>query len=56
MREEVLLEKAVSGTMFTGYTRLYVPVAVSAPGRAAGDIVPVELGEFDGRRCSARIL
>lgn len=56
MREEVLLEKAVSGTVFTGYTKLYVPVAVSASGHAAGDIVPVELGEFDGRRCSARML
>lgn len=51
--EEVLLEKAVSGTVFTGYTKLYVPVAVSAPGKKAGEIVTVRLGEFDGQRCHA---
>lgn len=35
MEDEVLLETALSETLFTGYTRLYVPVVVSAPGRKA---------------------
>ena len=30
--DQVLLETPVSATVFTGYTRLYVPVSVSAPG------------------------
>lgn len=53
--DEVLLETPLSGTVFTGYTRLYVPVAVSAPGHAAGQIVRVRLGEYDGRRVRAQL-
>ena len=30
--DDVLLETPLSGTLFTGYTRLYIPVVVSAPG------------------------
>lgn len=55
MKEEVLLEKPLSGSLFTGYTRLYVPVVVSAFGKKSGDIVPVTLKEFDGQRCKAVI-
>ncbi len=51
--DTVLLETPLSGTLFTGYTRLYVPVAVSAPGCAAGDIVTVRLGAYDGQRVRA---
>ena len=29
--DEVLLETPLSETLFTGYTRLYIPVVVSAP-------------------------
>lgn len=54
--ETVLLEKAVSGNVFTGYTRLYAPVAVTAPGCRPGQIVQVQLGAFDGRRCAARLV
>ena len=54
--DEVLLETPVSATVFTGYTRLYVPVSVSAPGCASGDIVRVRLGRFDGARVSAAFL
>ena len=54
--EKVLLEKAVSGNVFTGYTRLYAPVAVTAPGCRPGQIVQVQLGAFDGRRCAARLV
>ena len=54
--EEVLLEKAISGSMFTGYTKRYVPVVVSAFGHKAGDIVRVKLGEFDGQRCQSTLL
>ena len=39
-----------SGTLFTGYTRLYIPVVVSAPGRKSGEIVHVRLGQYDGER------
>ena len=56
MEDEVLLETPLSATVFTGYTRLYVPVAVSAPGHAAGDIVRVRLGRRDGERCAAALL
>lgn len=51
--EEVLLETPLSGTLFTGYTRLYLPVAVNAPGRRMGDIVRVTLGGWDGQRSRA---
>ena len=39
----MLLETPLSGTLFTGYTRLYIPVVVSAPGRKSGEIVHVRL-------------
>ena len=51
--DDVLLETPISGTVFTGYTRLYVPTAVSAPGHKAGDIVRVRLGAYDGQRVKA---
>ena len=53
MEDDVLLETPLSETLFTGYTRLYVPVVVSAPGRASGEIVHVRLGEYDGERVRA---
>jgi threonylcarbamoyladenosine tRNA methylthiotransferase MtaB len=53
--DEVLLETPLSGTLFTGYTRLYVPVAVSAPGHIPGEIVRVRLGDYDGRRVRAAL-
>ena len=53
--DTVLLETPLSATVFTGYTRLYVPVVVSAPGHAAGDIVPVRLGRYDGERVRAEL-
>lgn len=56
MEDEVLLETPLSGTLFTGYTRLYVPVAVSAPGRASGDIIRVRLGRYDGERVRAELI
>ena len=56
MEDEVLLETPLSGTVFTGYTRLYVPVAVSAPDHAAGDIVRVRLGRYDGTRVRAEVI
>ena len=51
--DDVLLETPLSGTLFTGYTRLYVPVVVPAPGRKSGEIVHVRLGEYDGERVRA---
>ena len=54
--DTVLLEKAVSGSLFTGYTRLYLPVAVKAPGAAAGQIVTARLVEWDGERARAEAL
>ena len=33
--DEVLLETPLSETLFTGYTRLYIPVVVSAPATRA---------------------
>ena len=54
--DTVLLENQLSGTLFTGYTRLYVPVLVSAPGHASGQIVRVRLGEYDGTRVKAELL
>lgn len=53
---EVLLETPLSATLFTGYTRQYLPVAVSAPGHRSGEIVTVRLGEWDGQRCRAEAL
>ena len=52
---EVLLETPLSETLFTGYTRLYVPVVVSAPGHKSGEIVRVRLGEYDGERVRAAL-
>ncbi len=54
--DAVLLEAPLSHTLFTGYTRLYVPVAISAPGHAAGEIVRVRLGAYDGERVHAELL
>lgn len=51
--EQVLLETPLSATTFTGYTRLYAPVVVNAPGAKTGDILSVRLGKFDGRRIPA---
>ena len=51
----VLLETPLSASTFTGYTRQYLPVVVTAPGRQSGDIVTVTLGEWDGRRCRASV-
>ena len=53
--DDVLLETPLSGTLFTGYTRLYIPVVVSAPGHASGEIVHVRLGEYDGERVRAAL-
>ena len=55
MEDEVLLETALSETLFTGYTRLYVPVVISAPGRKSGEIVRVRLGSYDGERVRAAL-
>lgn len=53
---DVLLETALSASMFTGYTRQYLPVLVTAPGCRTGDIVPVTLGDWDGKRCRAQVI
>ena len=53
--DEVLLETALSATLFTGYTRLYVPVVVSAPGHVSSEIVRVRLGKYDGERVQAAL-
>ena len=52
----VLLETPLSATLFTGYTKQYLPVLVSAPGHRTGDIVNAMLGAWDGRRCRAEIV
>lgn len=54
--DEVLLETQLSANLFTGYTRLYVPVVVVAPGHKSGEIVSVRLGEYDGQRVKADLL
>ena len=51
---QVLLETPLSSTLFTGYTKQYLPVVVSAPGHKSGEIVTVTLGEWDGKRCRAQ--
>ena len=53
--DDVLLETPLSGTLFTGYTRLYIPVVVSAPGCKSGEIVHVKLGQYDGERVRAAL-
>ncbi len=54
--DTVYLEKPLSANLFTGYTRLYVPVVVSAPGAKAGEIVTARLESWDGDRCRATAL
>lgn len=56
MHAEVLLETPLSATLFTGYTRQYLPVVVQAPGHQSGDIVPVCIGEWDGQRAKVALL
>ena len=53
--DDVLLETPLSETLFTGYTRLYIPVVVSAPGHKSGEIVHVRLGQYDGERVRAQL-
>ena len=55
-KASVLLETPLSATLFTGYTKQYLPVLVSAPGHKTGDIVEVTLGAWDGKRCRAEIV
>lgn len=50
---DVLLETPLSATLFTGYTKQYLPVLVNAPGCKTGDIVKVVLGAWDGKRSRA---
>ena len=52
---EVLLEAPLSATLFTGYTRQYLPVAVNAPGHHSGEIVRVRLGAWDGKRAKGEL-
>ena len=52
---DVLLETPLSATLFTGYTKQYLPVLVTAPGCQAGDIVKVTLGAWDGKRSRAEL-
>lgn len=52
---EILLEKAINNTIFTGYTKTYVPVLISAPEHKTGEIVSAVLDTFDGERCSAHL-
>lgn len=49
--DTVLLEKPLSGNLFTGYTRLYVPVVVETQGHTSGEIVTAQLNSWDGERC-----
>lgn len=53
--DEVLLETPLSGTLFTGYTRLYIPVVISVPGGVSGQIVRARLGRYDGERVRAEL-
>ena len=53
---KVLLETPLSATVFTGYTRQYLQVLVTAPGHRTGDIVTVKLGAWDGKRCRAECI
>ena len=55
-KAEVLLETPLSATLFTGYTKQYLPVIVTAPGHQSGDIVTVVLGEWDGQRTRAALI
>lgn len=53
---DVLLETPLSTTLFTGYTKQYLPVLVTAPGHQTGDIVKVRLKEWDGKRSRAELI
>lgn len=55
-KASVLLETPLSATMFTGYTKQYLPVLVNAPGHKTGNVVEVTLGTWDGKRCRAEIV
>lgn len=52
----VLLEKSLSNNLFTGYTRLYLPVVVNAPNATAGQILNCRLDSWDGERCRASVV
>lgn len=52
---DVLLETPLSATLFTGYTKQYLPVLVTAPGCQTGEIVKVTLGAWDGKRSRAEL-
>lgn len=52
---DVLLETPLSTTLFTGYTKQYLPVLVTAPGCQTGEIVKVTLGAWDGKRSRAEL-
>lgn len=54
--QQVLLEKPLEDSVFTGYTSHYIPVLVQAPAKKQGDIVTVRLGAFDGQRCACEML
>lgn len=54
--DTVLLEKPLSSQLFTGYTRLYLPVVVTAPNASAGQIVNCQLDSWDGERCRASVV
>lgn len=54
--DTVLLEKSLSSQLFTGYTRLYLPVVVTAPNASAGQIVNCQLDSWDGERCRASVV
>ena len=53
--DEVLLETPLSGTLFTGYTRLYIPVVISVPGGVSGRIVRARLGATMASRVRAEL-
>ncbi len=54
--DEVLLETNLGDGMFTGYTRLYVPVLVEAKGHRNGEIVAVQLENYENGRVNAKIV
>lgn len=54
--DTVLLEKPLSNNLFTGYTRLYVPVVVKASGAEAGEVVAAKLEHWDGEHCRATMV
>ncbi len=46
-KAEILLEKQIAPSQFTGYTRQYLPVLTTAPGHKSGDLVTVTLGAWE---------